>query len=299
MFSSRVGELAALATACLWTVNALIAESASRKVGSLPVTLIRLVLGFALMSVFNFTDRGFLFPTDATLHNWIWLSLSGIMGLAVADLCIFRAFVEIGARITMLIMALVPPMTALISWLIMRESLTGIDLMGMLLTVVGVALVVLEKRQNEEKIRSKPPFSGIFLAFGGAVSQAIGLVLGKYGVGSYYFFAATQIRVIAGIIGLSIFTSFIGGWPRIFRALTYRDAMFQTSCGAFFGLFLGVSFSLLAVQNTQTGVASAIMALVPVLIIPPSIIFKKDSVTSREVFGAIIAVAGSTILFLD
>jgi len=298
MLSSRVGEFAALATACLWTVNALIAESASREVGSLSVTLIRLVLGFFFISVLNLVDRGFLLPTDATLHSWTWLSLSGIMGLTVADLCIFRAFVEIGARIAMLIMALVPPMTAIIGWFVMREILTGPDLMGMLLTVVGVALVVLEKRQNAESIGSRRPFSGVLLALGGAVSQAIGLVLGKYGMGSYYFFAATQIRIIAGIMGLSIFASFIGWWPRVFRALTYRNAMIQTSCGAFFGLFLGVSFSLLAVQNTQTGVASAIMALVPVLIIPPSIIFKKDRVTRREVFGAIIAVMGSTILFL-
>jgi drug/metabolite transporter (DMT)-like permease len=298
MFSSRVGEFAALATACLWTVNAVIAESASRKVGSLSVTFIRLALGFIFISALNLLERGLLLPTDATLHSWIWLSLSGIMGLSVADLCIFRAFVEIGARIAMLIMALVPPMTALIGWFVMRETLTGLDLMGMLLTVLGVALVVFVKRQNTETFRSRNIILGVFLAFGGAVSQAIGLVLGKYGMGSYYFFAATQIRVIAGIIGLSIFASFIGWWPRIFRALTYRNAMIQTSCGAFFGLFLGVSFSLLAVQNTQTGVASAIMALVPVLIIPPSIIFKKDRVTYREVLGAIIAVAGSTILFL-
>jgi len=298
MFSSRVGEFAALAAACLWTVNALIAESASRKVGSVSVTLIRLVLGFAFISALNLVVRGFLLPTDATLHNWIWLSLSGVMGLSVADLFIFRAFVEIGARIAMLIMALVPPMTALMGWLVMRESLTGLDLMGMLLTVVGIALVVLEKKQNTESIGSRHSLTGVLLAFGGAVSQAIGLVLGKYGMGSYYFFAATQIRVIAGIIGLSLFISFIGGWPRVFRALTCKSAMLQTSCGAFFGLFLGVSFSLLAVQNTQAGVASAIMALVPVLIIPPSIIFKKDRVTYREVLGAIIAVWGSAILFL-
>ena len=68
--------------------------------------------------------------------------------------------------------------------------------------------------------------------------------------------------------------------------------------GAVFGPFLGVSLGLFAAQHTSAGIASTIMALVPVLIIVPSVIVFKEKVTVREVAGALIAVTGVALLFL-
>jgi drug/metabolite transporter (DMT)-like permease len=71
-----------------------------------------------------------------------------------------------------------------------------------------------------------------------------------------------------------------------------------TALGSFFGPFVGVSLSLYAVQHTQVGVAATIIALVPVLIIPPAVLIKKEIIGLRDVAGAAIAVAGSFLLFL-
>ncbi len=46
--SQYVGELAALLTALFWTVTSLSFESAGKKVGSLSVNLIRLILAFII-----------------------------------------------------------------------------------------------------------------------------------------------------------------------------------------------------------------------------------------------------------
>ncbi|MCK9483253.1 MAG: EamA family transporter, partial [Candidatus Marinimicrobia bacterium] len=61
---------------------------------------------------------------------------------------------------------------------------------------------------------------------------------------------------------------------------------------------LGVSLSLLAVQHTATGIASTIMAIVPVLIIPLAILIKKERTTLKEIVGAAIAVGGVSIYFI-
>jgi drug/metabolite transporter (DMT)-like permease len=74
--------------------------------------------------------------------------------------------------------------------------------------------------------------------------------------------------------------------------------MLQLTLGAFFGPFLGVSFSLLAIKYADTGIAATIMALVPVLIIPPSMIIYKEKVTLKEAAGAILAVGGVAMFFL-
>jgi drug/metabolite transporter (DMT)-like permease len=111
-------------------------------------------------------------------------------------------------------------------------------------------------------------------------------------------FAATQIRVITAFISFSILFVILKRWRKVFLALKNKEAMTRLGIGAIFGPFLGVSFSLLSVQHTTTGVASTIMAIVPVLIIPPAVIFFKEKITLKEVIGSLIAVGGVALFFI-
>ncbi|MDD3643448.1 MAG: DMT family transporter, partial [Candidatus Krumholzibacteria bacterium] len=275
---SYSGELAALATAFFWTVTALSFEVAGKRVGTLSLNLIRLCIGFAFLSLFRALFRGSPLPLDAAPHNWAWLSISGVIGFTVGDLLLFKSFILIGSRVSMLIMALVPPITALIGWVVMGETLTRENLLGMALVVCGISLVVIERSPGGRQIAFSRPLRGVLAALGGAAGQAVGLVLSKYGMENYDAFAATQIRIIAGTAGFLVVVSLMGFWPRVRLALRDRRAMGAMSLGAFFGPFLGVSFSLLAVKYTTTGVAATLMALVPVLIIAPSVAIFREKV---------------------
>ncbi len=307
MIQAHLGEFAALVTAVFWTITAIAFESASRRIGSLSVNLIRLFVAFIFLALFSYFTRGHLFPTDAGTHQWIWLALSGIVGFTLGDLLLFEAYVVIGSRISMLVMSLTPPITAFIGFLVMGERMTTQNLLGMVLTITGIILVVLQRKTAKLGETSKPkrnrlrlnyPIKGLLLAFGGAVGQGSGLVLSKFGMQDFNAFAATQIRVLAGIVGFSILFIFMRRWRQVFLAMKNTQAMGRLSIGAFFGPFLGVSFSLLAVRYTTTGVASTIMAIVPVLIIPPAVIFFKEKLTTREIVGSFIAVGGVALFFL-
>lgn len=292
------GEIAALATAFFWTITALAFESAGKRVGSLSLNLIRLCIGFAFLTIFLALFRGKPLPLDATLHHWFWLSISGVIGFTIGDFLLFKGFILIGARISMLMMALVPPLTALIGWIVMGEKLTPVNFLGMALVVGGISLVVLQRSPDHKQVKFSHPMRGILAAFGGALGQAIGLVLSKYGMGDYDAFGATQIRIIAGTLGFGVVVTLMGLWGRVGSALKNKNAMSTMTLGSFFGPFLGVSFSLVAVKYAATGVAATIMSIVPILIIPPSIILFKEKVSVREITGALIAVAGVAILFL-
>jgi drug/metabolite transporter (DMT)-like permease len=301
----NAGELAALLTAMCWTVTALAFEASSKKVGSMVVNLFRLIAGFFFLSIFCWIYRGYILPVDASGRTWFILIISGLIGFTFGDLCLLQAFVIVGARISMLLMALAPPITALIGWLFLGETMTLKSLAGMSLTLTGIAIVVLkrpaepdEDEPQKKKVRFSYPIWGILLGLGGAIGQATGLVLSKSGMHGYDPFASAQIRVIAGIGGFVIIYAFWNVWKTAYRALSNRTAMIQLSVGAFFGPFLGVSFSLLAVQLTSTGIASTIMAMVPVLIIPPSFLIFREKVTFKEILGAVLAVGGVALFFL-
>lgn len=296
---NHVGELAALAVAFFWTITALSFESASNKVGSLAVNLIRLVIGFFFLSVFSFFYRGHLFPDDAGLNQWLWLSLSGLIGFVLGDLCLFKSFTVIGSRIAMLIMTLVPPITAALGFIFLGEKLTLFNFIGMTLTVAGIFTAIFSRASQGEKLKLNMPLKGFLLALGGAFGQALGLVLSKKGMGNYDPFAATQIRVITGIIGFAALVLILGRGEQIRKALGHKLGMRGIVIGSFFGPFLGVSFSLLSVKYTETGIASTIMALVPILIIAPSVLIFKQKITLREIIGAIVSVCGVALFFVE
>jgi drug/metabolite transporter (DMT)-like permease len=302
------GQLAALGTACCWVATALAFEAAGRRVGSLTVNLVRLVMAVGLLALYGGLVRGMALPLDAPPRAWLWLSVSGLVGFTFGDLCLFRAFVVLGSRRSTLMMSLAPPLTALIGWRVLGEVLAPRDLLGMALTVGGVAWAVLERRRATAppaaataaaaELSRARRLQGVALGFGGALGQAGGLVLSKLGMGDYDPFAATHVRVLAGTAGYLVLFSVLGWWRRLPAALGDRRAMAFTSLGAFFGPFLGVGLSLVAVQLIPTGVAASLMALTPVLIIPPVVLLGRERVGPGGVAGAVVAVAGVVLLFL-
>lgn len=298
MFESYQGEWAALLTVFFWTTTALVFESASLKVGSIAVNFLRLLLAFIILSTYNFFSRGLILPVDATGDAWFWLVLSGIIGLVLGDYFLFEAFTLVGSRIAMLVMTLVPPLTALIGWFALGEHLTLMHFAGMGLTMSGIALVVLYRGNGQQKLKMNYSPKGILYAFFGAVGQAVGLIMSKLGMKDYDPFAATQIRVLTSVIGFAVVVTVWKKWDKISAALKQTVPMLKITTGAVFGPFLGISFSLFAIQHTKAGIASTIMAMVPVLIIPPAVLILKQKVTVKEIIGAVISVLGILIFFL-
>lgn len=298
MIQSHIGEISALLTAIFWTITAISFELAGKKIGSLSVNYIRLIIGFILISIFTTFTRGMFLPLDADLKTWVWLSVSGLIGFVIGDLFLFQAYLEIGSRISMLIMALVPPITALLGFITMREMLSLSDFIGMVITILGIAVVVLVKNPDSKNLKFSHSMKGISYAFVGAIGQSLGLISSKIGIGNYNPFAATQIRIISGIIGFTVVFLFLNRWDKLKEDIKNREATKYLVTGSLFGPFLGVSFSLLAVQYTTTGVSSTITSIIPVLIIPLSIFVLKEKVSPKEILGAIISVIGVTILFV-
>jgi drug/metabolite transporter (DMT)-like permease len=300
VLSAYTGHLAALGAAALWACTPLAIEGAARRIGSLTVNLVRLVFAFGFLCLAGWLSRGLPLPVDATPHAWAWLTVSGLVGYTFGDLCLYRAFVVLGPRLSTLMMSLVPPLAALIGWLALGETLTPRDLLGMTLTVGGIAWAVLERTRPKmgqtAGLHVTP--AGLALGFGGALGQASGLILSKIGMGSYNAFAAGQIRVLAGIAGYSLLFLVIGWWPNVRQGVRDRTSMGFTALGAFLGPFLAVTLSLIAIRTTVAGVAASIMALSPVLIIPLVVLLRGEKVGIGGLLGALVAVSGVALLFL-
>ena len=295
---THTGEMAALGTAICFTINAIAFEAAGKKIGSLSVSYIRLFIAFILLSINTYITRGIIFPTDATANAWIWLLISGLFGFVLGDLFLFEAYVEIGSRISLLIMSASPPLTALAGFLLMNERLSLLALAGMGLNMLGISLVILSRGADEKKVRFNRPVKGIIFACLGAIGQAAGLIFSKIGMGTYNALAATQIRIIAATIAYTIIITYWGKWQEIKDAFKNKKAMWELFVGSVTGPYVGVVLSLVALQFTAAGIVSSISSISPILIIPASIVIFKEKVLPKEILGAFISIAGVLLLFL-
>ncbi|GAB6108183.1 DMT family transporter [Fusibacter bizertensis] len=293
-----LGEIAALSTAFCWAITATAFETTGKKIGSMNLNLLRLLLGMVFLSVFTFITRGYLFPVDASASEWLWLLMSGFVGIVIGDLLLFEAFVQIGSRISMLIYASVPPLSGILAFVFLGESMKAIQVLGMIVTLAGIASVILVGGKDNKRVSFSHPIKGILLAFGGALGQAAGYIIGKFGMASYDPFASTQIRLLAGMLGFAIIFFIRNNWKSFFQSLKRTDALKSATIGSFFGPFLGISLSLYAVQKINPGVASTLTSITPVLLIPFAFFIKKEKIAIREVIGTLITLVGVGIMFI-
>lgn len=294
------GELAALATSGFFTITSVLFTLAGRRIGSLVLNRIRLLLALAFLLLAHLL-LGVPLPTQADGTRWLWLSISGIIGLVIGDMFLFQAFLWIGPRLTMLMMSLAPVLATALAWLLMGEQLSGLQGLGILITLGGIAWVVLERGGQPDPEQGSPRRYGWGLLFGlgAAAGQALGLLTARLGsTGDFPALSGTLIRMLAAAAALWAVTLASGQGPAtIQKVLAQPRAGGLVLAGAFFGPFLGVTMSLVAIQNAPLGVASTLMALPPVFLLPVGRFLFKEQIGWRAVLGTAAAMIGVGLLF--
>lgn len=300
-----MGESAAVLTSCLWTVSSIFFTSASRKLGSFSVNAYRTLMAIGLLVCAHVVLLGTVLPL-ATGGQWFWMGLSGVVGLGVGDFGLFAAYVTIGPRRSVLIQSSAPIFALVGAYLILGEKISHIALLGIAIALTGIIVVILEEEEKpEEKKSAAKPRKAFGVLFGAisAMGQGFGAALSKKGM--YFDVSVAMNPVSAALIrmmlaGVFVWTCavFAGKLPTLRKAVNDKEGMKYTAAGALVGPFLGMTLSMVALADTQTGIAQTLMSLMPVFIIPVIWIVYRERTSWRGILGALIAVAGVAILFM-
>jgi drug/metabolite transporter (DMT)-like permease len=315
-----VGEAAGLGTAVCWSLCSLAFAFAGKRVGVFAVNQLRLPIAVLLLGTSHLIMLGELWPGDATPRQVFWLALSGLLGLSLGDLCLFRCFVLVGPRLGHILLTTWPVMAAALAWPILGEGLPGWALAGIAVTTAGVATVLADRSGKDEwqppAGLKAPRAKGLVMGLLGASGQAVGYVTAKLGMlssGAAESIAgagidasaetldplsATLIRMIAGALGIWVIAAGRGHIGNTVRAAGDRRALLYIAVGAAFGPFLGVWLSLISAAHTKLGISATLMATAPILMLPLARIAYGDRPGRPAVVGTFIAVVGVALLFL-
>ena len=203
-----IGELAALGTSLCFSLSSVLFTFSGRQLGSTLNNRTRLLIAILLVMVVHTLLYGQPLPLNVGNERWFWLGLSGFVGLALGDGFLFQAFILIGPRLSMLMMALAPVLGAIMAWIFLGENLSLVEIVGILVTVGGILIVVAEQRDDSSADVKAEPVSrrryviGLLCGLGGGLGQAGGLILSKMGlVGGFPALSGNLIRlIVAGAI---------------------------------------------------------------------------------------------------
>ena len=302
-----IGELISIGVAFSWTATALLSEFGSKRLGNLTLNVLRMALALVFSLVLFLVVTGSPLPAGASSEACFWMLLSGLVGYVIGDFCLFQCYIIIGSRFGQLFMTLAPLAAALMAWVTLGQQMTVMSIVAMLVTLFGISVSVLG-RGEKHKVSLKLPLNGVLFAIGAALCQGVGLVLSKIGMDHYEIdaampdwlipFSANFYRCVAGIIGFVILHYFYDGMAPFRDALHDRKGLSVAIATTIFGPFVGVGFSLMAVQYTAAGIASTLMAMTPIIIILPSYWLFHEKITWKAVVGAFISVIGVSLFFL-
>ena len=291
------GEVAALAGACLWAISATVYIVIGAKIPPLLLNLAKGLIAIAFIFLtFILTKHEF---SPVNIMAIMGLVISGLIGIGIGDTAYFRALNSLGARKTLLLETLAPPITAILAFIFIGEKLNTTIWMGIIITITGIAWVISERNpQNIEQ--SEKTKVGIRWAFLGVISQAIGAVIARYTLSNTEISAleSALIRLVGGtIIILILMASQQKPILSVVKTNWSIKLVIILTVTAFASTYLGIWLQQTAFKFAPAGVAHTLLATSPLFVLP-IVTALGEKISYRSIMGAIIALVGVSLLFI-
>jgi len=303
------GILAAFTTLACWTIGTFAFTHAAQLASPKAVNRVRLLFAMILLSVitvgFSTHSIVFLFKLPV-LQEWLWLGLSGVVGLSIGDHFAFTAFKILGSSRASLFNTFAPFAALLLGMILLAEHISILGMLGMVISVGGLLWFI---RTNQKKNIANSGNSnhelmqGILFAILGAICQGLGIVLAKKGLMISHegpdlspvhatwirMFTATVIIYLAGIFKTNLIAEF--------KEIAFKPQHLKpVLIGTVFGPVIGVSMSLLAASIIEVSLAQTIFSLLPITVMLAAVLSGREKLELSSFIAAIISVGGVFIL---
>jgi drug/metabolite transporter (DMT)-like permease len=302
-----IGEAAGLTTSLLWTFGSIFFAAAVKKIGAFNVNTIRILFGSILLGIVHLISMGTIIP-DANPRQVFFMSLSAVIGLVIGDVAYFSTLDNLGPRRAVLMLSTAPIFSVIAGYIIINEKLSGLGLLGIAVTMTGVALVLLEQenKTRETPLTAKEKRVGVATGLIASMSQGLGLVISKIGMvrssgpdgKELSPLSATLIRMITATVVIWLIAILMKKTGNVVSSIKKKGVAKSILGGTICGPFLGIWFSMIAVAHTKAGIAATLMSLMPVMVIPILYIIYRQKTSMRSIIGALITVIGVAILFI-
>ncbi len=299
-----IGGMAALISALLWAISAIIFSSLGKNIPPAELNLVKGSFAVSLMIITTLLLREKL-PQMPFLALGLLL-VSGAVGIGIGDTAYFESLNHMGSRLALLLAMIAPPMTGAIAWIFLGETIPLTGWLGIAITIAGIVWVISEEQTGDNRLKVNYK-QGIKFAVISALAQAIGAVITRYSmISADVTVSALQvsiIRLLAGIAYLIIFikvtrrTSFL--WLRknqSEQSVPRRKLLRMIALVGLLGTYSAIWLQSLSIQFAPVAIAQTLLSTSPLFILP-IIALQGEKLSFRAVGGVIVSLAGIILLF--
>lgn len=308
-----LSEIFALAAAFCTALSSMFLSELKGRVPLLQLARWQLIAGFVMTGAVSLALSGW-----RTIGPWQFglLAASSFFGIAIASTTYFAAIYAVGPRITALLFSLTSPFALALGYLLLGETISGGQALGVAMILAGIALAIGVPRRFLKRaapslpvvapatlplsLPPAPPLTGpllpgITLGVVTALGQAVGSLFARPAMASGVEpFTAMALR--SGLAAL--FFVCLAALPvgRVSRSPFQPSAFGIAAASAFFGTALGMSLLMAALGSGDVGIVATLSSVTPVLILPMVWIKTGERPSMTAWAGAVLAIAGTALI---
>ena len=289
-----MGDIYALLTAVCWSFAVILFELSSNKLNPLQINIVKNsfgVVGF-IITIFILDIP---YPNFSN-ENLVILSVSGLIGVGIADLFFLESLKKIGSSLSAIVATIYAPSVFIIAYIFFNEITTLNVYFGTFLILGGI---VVSTYNFPKQITSSQLFTGVLFGALAQVLTAASVLSVKPIMLDNPILYVALIRFGVGLMSAIIFMLLKSGYSFVFITFQqgYRNIFLLG--GSFFGTYLSVILWLAGYKYTLAGRAAIYNQLSTVLISIMAVYFLKDTLTIKKKFGILLSFVGAVIVSLD
>lgn len=284
--------IAALVSAATWALGDILWRKIGEEMPPLSMNLSKAIIGGLYLAAVLLV----IGIEPVNMRAFLFLGISGLIGIAIGDTLFFMALMQIGPRLSALMGTLATVFIALSAVIFLGERPSFLVWVGIFLTLSGVAWVLWERLPQNKIIKNKS--LGVKYSFLSIICMTAGVLFAKIGVKDVPTIQATFIRLLWGCIGLILWGCLNHQLKSWLSPLKDFRLLKNISFVVFIVVFGGFWLSLLALKYIDASIASTLSSTTPLFILPMVAIILKEKISIRAVFGAAVAVIGVALIFM-
>ncbi|MDF1699799.1 MAG: DMT family transporter [Planctomycetota bacterium] len=294
------GEVAAALSALFWGSAHIVFARIHPPISAVALNLGKNVFAAVFFIAALWIHTGSPIPQGLDTEALVIFAASGFLGLAVCDTLLMRSLLDLGPQRMTLLFLTVPVLVSLAATLPpLSESQPLGAWAGMLVCIGGIGMAI--RRRTEDEADPARFRRGVRTGLLAALFQTVAILLARHGLANEDapLLDSAVVRMAAGTIGVMVFGLFTRRLARWSAEVRRPDAFWMLAAASFVGTFLGIYANQVGLKwSAHAGVATTLNSLMPIYLLPLSVLFLRERFGAREIIATFVAVGGVALMFL-
>ena len=285
-----IGEIMALSTAIIWAFSVIMFKKSGETVHPIGLNLFKNTIAVVLL-VPTLLIIGESFYKEIPTRDYVYIFLSGALGIGIADTFFFLCLNRLGAGLTAIVDCLYSPFVIGFSFLMLGEVLSIIQLFGVILIISAVLTATYQSNGKESSKKDK--LIGVMYGFFAMLLTGFGVVLVKPVLESQPLLWVTEMRLFSGVLVLLIVLLFRPNRKNIVASIYKNGLRMTTLFGSILGAYVAMILWLGGMKYTLASTAASLNQTSNIFIFIFAYLILKEKITFKSIVGIILAVAGA------